>query len=176
LERLAGDHLFAVKFREWGLPALPASGMATLSSDGGFADHISHLILPVAVLALFNAAHYTRYVRASMLDVLHNEHVRTARAKGLAEATLIWRHALRNASLPVITVITLDLPTLFSGAVVVETIFAWPGMGRLFLESALRFDYAVLMGIITISAGLVILSTLLADVLYCWLDPRVRLT
>src|SRR5262249_10330061 len=88
---------------------------------------------------------------------------------------LIWRHALKNASLPVITVITLDLPALFSGAVVIESIFAWPGMGRLFLESAARFDYAVLMGVVTISAALVIASTFLADLFYCWLDPRIRL-
>jgi peptide/nickel transport system permease protein len=107
--------------------------------------------------------------------VLHNDYVRTARAKGLAESMLIWRHALKNAALPVITVITLDLPVLFSGAVVVESIFAWPGMGRLFLESALRFDYAVLMGVVTIAAALVIGSTLLADLLYCWIDPRIRL-
>jgi peptide/nickel transport system permease protein len=168
--------VFAVKFREWGLPALPASGMATLGlGESGVLDHIAHLVLPVSVLALFNAAHYTRYVRASMLEVIRQDYVRTARAKGLAERTLIWRHAMKNAALPVVTVITLDLPALFSGSVVTESIFAWPGMGRLFLESAFRFDYAVLMGIVTITAGLVILSTLVADLLYAWLDPRIRL-
>ena len=168
--------LFAVKFREWGLPSLPASGMTTIGAQSGLGDHLAHLVLPVAVLALFNAAHYTRYVRSSMLDVLHHDYMRTARSKGLAELMLIWRHALKNASLPVITVIALDLPALFSGAVVIESIFAWPGMGRLFLESAARFDYAVLMGVITIAAALVIASTFLADMLYCWLDPRIRLT
>ncbi|HYU21419.1 MAG TPA: ABC transporter permease [Chloroflexota bacterium] len=168
--------LFSVKFREWGLPSLPASGMFTLGSDGGVADRIVHLILPVGVLALFNAAHYTRYVRASMLEVVHQDYVRTARAKGLADRSVIWAHALKNAALPVVTVIALDLPMLFSGAVVTESIFAWPGMGRLFLESAFRFDYAVLMGVVTITAGLVILSTLLADVIYAWLDPRIRLS
>jgi peptide/nickel transport system permease protein len=168
--------VFAVKFRELGLPALPASGMSTLGGESGVLDHLAHLVLPVSVLALFNAAHYTRYVRASMLEVIHQDYVRTARAKGLAEQLVIWRHALKNASLPVVTVITLDLPALFSGAVVTESIFAWPGMGRLFLESAFRFDYAVLMGVVTITAGLVILSTLLADVLYGWLDPRIRFT
>jgi peptide/nickel transport system permease protein len=167
--------IFAVQFHEWGLPSLPASGMTTLGGDGGPLDRLAHLVLPVSVLSLFNAAHYTRYVRSSMLDVLHNDYVRTARAKGLAEVVLIWRHALKNAALPVITVITLDLPVLFSGAVVVESIFAWPGMGRLFLESALRFDYAVLMGVVSIAAALVIGSTLLADLLYGWLDPRIRL-
>jgi len=167
--------VFAVKFREWGLPALPASGMSTLgASQESVLDHLAHLVLPVSVLALFNAAHYTRYVRASMLEVIRQDYVRTARAKGLAERSLIWRHALKNAALPVVTVITLDLPALFSGAVVTESIFAWPGMGRLFLESAFRFDYAVLMGVVTITAGLVILSTLLADLIYAWLDPRIR--
>lgn len=167
--------IFAVKFREWGLPSLPASGMTTLGTDANLGDRLIHLILPVTVLALFNAAHYTRYVRSSMLDVLHHDYVRTARGKGLAELVLIWRHALKNAALPVITVITLDLPALFSGAVVIESIFAWPGMGRLFLESAARFDYGVLMGVVTISATLVIASTFLADMIYCWLDPRIRL-
>lgn len=168
--------LFSVKLREWGLPALPATGMMTLGGDGGALDRLAHLILPVSVLALFNAAHYTRYVRASMLEVIQQDFVRTARAKGLNERAVLWSHALKNAALPVITVITLDLPMLFSGAVVTESIFAWPGMGRLFLESAFRFDYAVLMGVVTITAGLVIVSTLVADLLYAWLDPRIRLT
>jgi peptide/nickel transport system permease protein len=135
-----------------------------------------HLLMPVAVLALFNAAHYTRYVRSSMLEVLGQEYVRTARAKGLRERAVVWRHALKNAALPVVTVVTLDLPQLFAGAVVTESVFAWPGMGRLFLESAYRFDYPVLMGVVTITAVLVMLSTLLADVLYAALDPRVRLS
>jgi peptide/nickel transport system permease protein len=168
--------LFSVKFREWGLPALPASGMTTLGVESGLTDRISHLVLPVAVLALFNAAHYSRFVRSSMLEVIRQDFVRTARAKGLADRTVLWRHALKNAALPVVTVIALDLPMLFSGAIVTESIFAWPGMGRLFLDSAFRFDYAVLMGVVTITAGLVILSNLIADVLYAWLDPRIRLT
>lgn len=168
--------LFSVKFREWGLPSLPASGMVTLGSDGGIVDRLTHLVLPVGVLTLFNAAHYTRYVRSSMLDVIHQDYVRTARAKGLVDRVVVWGHALKNAALPVVTIVALDIPTLFSGAIVTESIFAWPGMGRLFLESAFRFDYAVLMGIVTITAGLVILSTLLADLIYGWLDPRIRLT
>jgi peptide/nickel transport system permease protein len=168
--------VFAVMFKEWGLPSLPASGMTTLGAESNLLDRIAHLVLPVGVLALFNTAHYTRYVRASMLEVIHQDYVRTARAKGLVEQAVIWRHALKNAALPVVTIIALDLPALFSGAVVTESIFAWPGMGRLFLESAFRFDYAVLMGVVTITAGLVILSTLLADIVYGWLDPRIRLT
>jgi peptide/nickel transport system permease protein len=168
--------VFAVQFKAWGLPSLPASGMSTLGAPTSLADRLVHLVLPVAVLAFFNAAHYTRYVRSSMLDVLADDYIRTARAKGLANATVVWRHALRNAALPVITVIALDVPTLFSGAVVIESIFAWPGMGRLFLDSAQHFDYAILMGVVTIAATLVILSTLIADLLYATVDPRIRLT
>jgi len=169
--------LFAVQFRAWGLPALPATGMVTLGASGGSVpDRIAHLVLPVAILALFNASQYTRYVRTSMLDVLGQDYLRTARAKGLAERALIVRHALRNAALPVVTLLALEIPTLFSGAVVVESIFAWPGMGRLFLDSAVRFDYPVLLGLVTIAAGLVILTALLCDVVYAWLDPRIRLT
>jgi peptide/nickel transport system permease protein len=168
--------VFSVKFRDWGLPALPASGMTTLGSDGVLADRLVHLVLPVTVLALFNAAHYSRFVRSSMLEVIGQDYIRAARAKGLSDGAVLWGHALKNASLPVVTVIALDLPMLFSGAVVTESIFAWPGMGRLFLDSAFRFDYAVLMGVVTITAGLVIISNLLADLLYAWLDPRIRLT
>src|SRR5712691_11381027 len=152
--------VFAVLFKELGLPSLPASGMTTLGAPSGPGDRIAHLVLPVAVLAFFNAAHYTRYVRACMLDVLHDDYIQTARAKGLKDVAVVFRHALRNAALPLITVVALDFPALFSGTVVVESIFAWPGMGRLFLDSAQRFDYAVLMGVVTIAATLVILSTL----------------
>jgi len=168
--------VFAVQFKEFGLPSLPASGMTTLGAPSGPGDRIAHLVLPVAVLAFFNAAHYTRYVRASMLDVLHDDYIQTARAKGLANGTVVLGHALRNAVLPVITIIALDVPSLFSGTVVVESIFAWPGMGRLFLDSAQRFDYAIVMGVVTISATLVILSALMADLVYGLVDPRVRLT
>jgi len=150
--------------------------MSTLGAPTGLGDRLAHLVLPVAVLALFNAAHYTRYVRSSMLDVLHDDFIRTARAKGLANVAVVWRHALRNAALPVVTVIALDLPALFSGAVVIESIFAWPGMGRLFLDSAQHFDYAILMGEVTIAAALVILSTLVADLLYAVIDPRIHFT
>jgi peptide/nickel transport system permease protein len=168
--------LFSVKSRELGLPQLPASGMFTLGGPGDLADRLQHLVLPVTVLALFNAAHYTRYVRASMLEVIRQDYVRTARSKGLLEAAVVWRHALKNAALPVVTIIALDIPMLFSGAVVTESIFAWPGIGRLFLESAFRFDHAVLMGVVTITALLVVLSSLAADLLYGALDPRIRLT
>jgi peptide/nickel transport system permease protein len=167
---------FAVQLRAWGLPALPATGTATLgASGGGLPDRLAHLVLPVAVLALFNASQYTRYVRTAMLDVLNQEYLRTGRAKGLGERSLIVRHALRNAALPVVTLLALEVPTLFSGAVVVESIFAWPGMGRLFLDSAQRFDYPVLLGLVTIVAVLVVFTALACDLIYAWLDPRIRL-
>lgn len=169
--------LFAVQFRAWGLPALPSTGMVSLgSSGGGLADRIAHLVLPVTVLAVFNAGQYTRYVRTSMLDVLGQDYLSSARAKGLDERAVIVRHALRNAALPVVTLLSLEIPTLFSGAVVVETIFAWPGMGRLFLDSAVRFDYPVLLGVVTVVAALVIISAVICDLVYAWLDPRIRLT
>lgn len=167
--------LFSVKAREWGLPALPASGMTTLGGSGDLLDRLAHLVLPVTVLVLFNTAQYSRFVRAGMLEALHQDYVRTARAKGIAERLVLWRHTLKNASLPVVTAITLDLPGLFTGAVITESIFAWPGMGRLFIDAAGRYDYAVLMGIVTITAVLVIASTLVADLLYAALDPRIRL-
>src|SRR5579871_3092080 len=159
--------LFAVQFHAWGLPGLPATGMVTLGASGGsLPDRIAHLVLPVAVLALFNASQYTRYVRTAMLDVLAQDYLRTGRAKGLGERAVIVRHALRNAVLPVVTLLALEVPTLFSGAVVVESIFAWPGMGRLFLDSAQRFDYPVLLGLVTIVATLVIAMSLACDLVY----------
>ena len=109
-----------------------------------------------------------------MLDVIHQDYLRTARAKGLPERQVIYIHALRNALIPLVTMFALDLPYIFSGAVFIETIFAWPGMGRLFYQAALQRDYPILMAILFIGAGLIILSNLLADILYAALDPRIR--
>jgi peptide/nickel transport system permease protein len=128
----------------------------------------------VIMLALFGAGTYTRYMRGQMLEVIHLDYIRTARAKGLAERRIVWRHAIKNAITPVITIMALDLPTLFGGALFTETIFAWPGMGRLFYDRALRVDYPVLMGIVLINAALIIFFNLLADLMYAFLDPRVR--
>ena len=153
---------------------LPTSGIATIGSGFDPGDRLKHLIMPATVLALVFAGGYTRYLRSSMLEVILQDYVRTARAKGLRERVVISRHALRNALIPLITLLALDIPELFTGAVVTETIFAWPGMGRLYLESLARLDYSVLMAILTVSAALVILSNLLADVLYAYLDPRIR--
>jgi len=142
--------------------------------DQALLDRLRYLALPVLTLTVVSAGFYARYLRASLLDVIHQDYVRTAWAKGLAERAVITRHALRNALIPFVTVVALHLPQLFTGAVVVETVFAWPGIGRLFWDSALRFDYPVLMGVLTIGALLVWLCNLLADVLYGYLDPRIR--
>jgi peptide/nickel transport system permease protein len=153
---------------------LPTSGIATIGAEFDLIDRLRHLVMPAAVLALVSAAGYTRYIRGAMLEVIHQDYIRTARAKGLRERLIIARHAFKNAALPFVTLIALDLPDLFTGAVVTETIFAWPGMGRLYLESLSRLDYSVLMAILTVSALLLILSNLLADLLYAYLDPRIR--
>jgi peptide/nickel transport system permease protein len=153
---------------------LPTSGIATIGSGFHIGDRLKHLVMPATVLALVFAGGYTRYLRGSMLEVIMQDYVRTARAKGLREQAVITRHALRNALIPLVTLLALDIPELFTGAVVTESIFAWPGMGRLYLESLARLDYTVLMAILTVSAVLVILSNLVADVLYAYLDPRIR--
>jgi peptide/nickel transport system permease protein len=157
-----------------GLRWLPAGGMYTLGAPFSVSDRLHYLILPVITLSVFSAAHYTRYLRSSLLDVISQDYVRTAYAKGLRERSVVRGHAFKNAAIPLVTVIALDLPQLFSGALITETIFAWPGIGRLFWEAAGRVDYPVLMGVFTVTAALVILCNLLADVVYAWLDPRIR--
>ncbi|HEX6548587.1 MAG TPA: ABC transporter permease [Candidatus Dormibacteraeota bacterium] len=157
-----------------GLGIFPLGGMSTPGASFDLFDRLHHLVLPVATLSLVGVAHYTRYLRASTLEVLTQDYIRTARAKGLAEEVVLLRHAFRNAALPLVTVAALDLPELFAGALVTEQIFGWPGMGRLFWDSATRSDYPVLMGIVTVSATMIIAANLLADLVHAWLDPRVR--
>jgi peptide/nickel transport system permease protein len=159
-----------------GSPLLPGSGMMTLGAEFSLIDRIEHLVLPVTMLALVSAAGYMRYMRSSMLDVIHEDYVRTARAKGLRERVVILKHAMRNALIPLVTLIGLDLPSLFGGALFTETIFAWPGIGRLYFNAALKTDYPVIMAVLVIYSGLIILSSLLVDVLYAALDPRIRLS
>ena len=134
-----------------------------------------HLILPVATGALGWIAWYSRFLRSSMLEVIHQDYIRTARAKGLGNWKVLYKHALRNALIPLITLLALDMPYIFSGAVFVEFLFAWPGMGRLYYQAALQRDYPVLMAVLIIGAGFIILANLLADIIYAWLDPRIRL-
>lgn len=157
---------------------LPSVGLSDPRVDhGGLAavkDRAAHLVMPVAVLALTSTASITRYVRAAMLDVIDQDYVRTAHAKGLARRTVVGVHALKNGAIPIVTVLALELPDLFIGAVIVESVFAISGMGRLFIESANLRDYPVLMGVLMIAAALVVAFNLLADLLYGLLDPRIR--
>jgi peptide/nickel transport system permease protein len=158
-----------------GEPLLPVVGMVSLDAQGfALADRLKHLILPVATGALGWIAWYSRFMRSSMLDVMHKDYLRTARAKGVSERLVILKHALRNALIPLVTILALDLPYIFSGAVFVEYLFAWPGMGRLYYQAALYRDYPILLAVLIIGAGLIIMSNLLADILYGFLDPRVR--
>ncbi len=162
-------YVFSVRL-QW----LPAGNMYTVG-DGSLLDFLHHLIAPALVLALVEVAVWSRYMRASMIDVIGQDYIRTARAKGLPEKRVLIRHALRNALLPMITLAGLELPALLGGALVTETVFTWPGMGRLFLDSLGYRDYPVVMGILMVSALLVLLGNLLADILCAVADPRIRL-
>jgi len=153
---------------------LPAGNRYT-AGDGSFWNRMHHLIAPSIVLALVSTAVWSRYMRSSMLDVLNQDFVRTARSKGISEFRVLYGHILRNAMLPMITIAGLQLPSLLSGALVTETIFAWPGMGRLFLDSINYRDYPVVMGILMFTAFLVLLGNLIADLLYSVVDPRIRI-
>ncbi len=153
--------------------ALPSAGIST-SDDLDIGDRIQHLIMPTIVLSLLYIAVWSRFTRSSMLEVIRTDYMRTAAAKGLDRLTIILRHGLKNAMIPVVTIVALSLPGLFSGAVVTETIFAWPGMGRLFFNALGQFDFPLLMGYLVIVSFLVVFFNLLADVTYAWLDPRVK--
>lgn len=155
-----------------GLGWLPAGNRYTMG-DGSFLNQVHHLIGPCIVLALVSTAVWSRYMRSSMLEVVNQDYIRTARAKGVPERQILMRHALRNALLPMITITGLHVPTLLSGALVTETVFTWPGMGRLFLDSISYRDYPVVMGILMFTAVLVLLGSLLADLLYGVADPRI---
>jgi peptide/nickel transport system permease protein len=156
------------------LKLLPLGGMATLGADFDVIDRARHLVLPVATLSLVGVGRYVRFLRASMLETLTQDYLRTARAKGLVERIVVARHAVKNASIPLVTVAALDLPELFVGALVTEQIFGWPGMGRLYWDAATRSDYPVVMGFLAVAAALIILANLVADVFYAYLDPRIR--
>jgi peptide/nickel transport system permease protein len=161
-------------FSVW-LGWLPSGDMYS-SGNASFLDYARHLVLPCLVLTLVTIATWSRYMRGSMLDVISQDYIRTARAKGLRRRAVLVHHALRNALLPMITIAGLQLPTLLGGALVTETVFTWPGMGRLFLDSIGYRDYPVVMGLLMFSALLVLIGNLLADVLYVVADPRIRLS
>ena len=156
------------------LKVLPAGNMYTIG-NGSFLDHLHHLIAPAIVLGLVQVALWSRYMRSSMLETINQDYIRTARAKGAPERVVLVRHAMRNALLPMITIAGLQLPLLLSGALVTETVFTWPGMGRLFLDSLSYRDYPVVMGLLMLSAVMVLVGNLLADLLYAVADPRIRL-
>ncbi len=155
---------------------LPSGGMYNLGEEGNIVDLLRHLALPTLVLALVITATYSRYARSAFLEVLHQDYMRTARAKGLRPRERLFRHALPNAVKPLITLLGTDLPMLFSGALVTESIFGWPGMGRLFVDALTMKEYPILMGLVMFTAFFVIIGNLLADVLIALLDPRVRLS
>jgi peptide/nickel transport system permease protein len=179
--------IFSYQFKQWGLPYMPSGGvdmvreapegslLAALNvSPGSLVDRVVHIILPAIMLSLLYMAGWSRYSRASMLEVLRQDYVRTARAKGLFERVVIVKHALRNALIPVVTVLVLDLSLIFGGAILTETIFAYPGMGRLYFDALNASDWPVVMAYLFITAILVVVFTLIRDIIYTVIDPRIR--
>jgi peptide/nickel transport system permease protein len=172
--------LFSLKANQLGWPLqFPASGITSvgyefLSPLEKVGDRIMHLVLPATALGIGSAAGVARYMRGSMLEVIHQDFIRTARAKGLSERTVVFKHALRNALIPIITLLGLYLPFLLSGAVLVETIFGWPGMGRAIVDAILQRDYPMVMATSFVIAAIVVAGNLLSDILYAVVDPRIR--
>jgi peptide/nickel transport system permease protein len=171
---LLSMYIFAVLFKRWGLPYLPTVGMFDPQIGKTPGQVLLHMVLPVLSISIISFAEYSRYIRSTMLEVMSQDYIRTARSKGLPRPLIIYVHALKNASIPIVTVIGLDLPFLLGGAVVTERIFAWPGMGRLFLDYLSRSDTPVVMGILLLIAVAVVVFQIITDVVYAWLDPRIR--
>jgi peptide/nickel transport system permease protein len=179
--------LFSYGFKNWGLPYMPSGGTVLVRqaqpgsleamlniSQGSLVDRLVHIVLPAMMLSLLYLAGWSRYMRSSMLEVLRQDYVRTARAKGLIERVVIIKHALRNALIPIITIVVFQLPGIFGGAILTETVFSYPGIGRLYYEALNQSDWPVVMSILFIEAILVVVATLLGDVLYTVVDPRIR--
>jgi peptide/nickel transport system permease protein len=166
---LVAIYLFSVK-----LGWFPAGNMYDVG-DGSLLDIAHHLVLPVLVLAFVEVAMWSRYMRSATLEVINQDFVRTAKAKGVPKQAILWRHVVRNALLPMIPLAGLQMPALLGGALVTETVFTWPGMGRLFLDSLSYNDYPVVMGLVMFSAVMVLLGSLLADIMTAIVDPRIRL-
>lgn len=166
--------LFSIAFRDWGLPFLPTGGMYDARGDRSLDELLVRLIMPTFSIAAISIARYARFTRASMLEVIGSDYVRTAHAKGLKERRINLVHAFKNASIPVITLITLDIPFILSGAVVTESIFSWPGMGRLFITSLQTLDPPILLIFTLMVSVAVVLFQLIADIVYAWVDPRIR--
>lgn len=162
--------LFAVS-----LGLFPASGMSTIG-DGGLGDRAAHLALPVITLAIASIAQYTRHGRAAMIEVLREDYIRTARAKGVAERLILWRHAFRNALIPVVTIMALDFGALFSGALIVETMFAYLGMGKTIYDAVMGNDYNLALVGLLLATAVTLAANFAADIAYGLIDPRIRLT
>jgi peptide/nickel transport system permease protein len=163
--------LFAVRWH-----ILPSSGAYSLGTAPSVGDRLAHLVLPAAVLAAANLAQIVRYTRSSMLEVLTADFLRTARAKGVAERVVVYHHGLRNALIPIVTVVALSIPRLVGGVAITESVFAWPGMGQLAVDSALQRDYPLIMGITLIVSIVVVITNFLTDLSYLVLDPRVTIS
>ncbi|WP_339850570.1 ABC transporter permease [uncultured Nisaea sp.] len=162
--------LFAVT-----LGLFPASGMVTIG-DGGFRDRAAHLALPVVTLAVASIAQYTRHGRAAMIEVLREDYIRTARAKGVTEQAILWRHGFRNALIPVVTIMALDFGALFSGALIVETMFAYLGMGKTIYDAVMGNDYNLALVGLLLATAVTLAANIAADIAYGLIDPRIRLT
>jgi peptide/nickel transport system permease protein len=152
---------------------LPSAGYQSIG-DGSFIDRLRHIIMPAAVLSLATVASWSRFIRSGMIDVLNQDYIRTAYAKGRGERSVLFLHALRNAMIPAVTVIAVDFVTIISGAVITETVFAWPGIGRLFMESMDGRDYPMLMGLMMMGSLAIVVANIVADICYAALDPRIR--
>ena len=179
--------LFSYSFKQWDLPFMPTGGAFSVresqpgsllgiisAAPGSLVDRMIHLIMPTMVLSLLYLAGWSRYARSSMLEVLRQDYVRTARAKGLIERVVVIKHALRNALIPIVTILVFDIAGIFSGAILTETIFAYPGMGGLYFDALGAADWPVVMAYLLISSVLVVIATLVRDVLYTVVDPRIR--
>jgi peptide/nickel transport system permease protein len=176
--------LFSISFKGWGLPYLPSGNayamkpytiplLGTITPSTPL-DILLHMIMPVTVLTFFNVAGWSRFIRTSMLEVMRQDYVRTAKAKGLKNTMVIFKHALRNALIPFVTQVVFTIPGIFGGAIITETVFNWPGMGRLYIDALNSSDYPVAMSLIMITAVLTVIATLLSDILYTIVDPRIR--
>jgi peptide/nickel transport system permease protein len=171
---LLSMYIFGVNFKRWGLPYLPTVGMFDPRVGKSASQVALHMVLPIFSMTAISVAGYSRFVRSTMLEVIGQDYIRTARAKGLTERIVVFLHALKNASLPLVTIVGLDIPLLLGGAIVTESIFAWPGMGRLFLDHVSRADTPVVMGILMLISVAVVIFQLLTDIVYAWLDPRIH--
>lgn len=163
-------YIFTVK-----LGWLPSSGMTTLGTEGGFGDVLQHMIMPVIVLAASMAGSNIRYIRSAVLEILQQDYLRTARAKGIGRFKVINKHALRNALVPIVTVIGMEIPVLFGGAVIIEQVFSWPGLGLMTMSAITSRDYPVIMGVCLLSAVVVLIANLVTDILYALVDPTIQL-